>query len=349
MFYVDGKFLDVNSDTPAAKEYKRLADKLRNEFNWPIVIKTKKPRPMNVSGLYEPQKTVLVPCASRVETDKGVNEWRYTTGHPVNSKHGLTYPISHIDITYDIVIDRKDVNAIDKAMYLIFFCECGVKSGRFVLVDKKAEAKKYVESRAMLSAVSYMLYDDESPLMDEDVRMIAMSLGISKADDKSFSIEEVKVALENKIIEGEKTGDKFCNYKTFKEHAKLGDQVRLLANIQKMYDKGFLSFDDVTCTFYYHFDEEMKEKEKVWQISPVDEYQKDKVFLRYLQNNPIWRETLEKRLGVDTTDIFKTVTKEDLDGMSYEEKKLLGKRLGVKAFGLSNEKLNEAILEKVGK
>ena len=52
MFYVDGKFLDVNSDTPAAKEYKRLADKLRNEFNWPIVIRTKKPRPMNVSGLF---------------------------------------------------------------------------------------------------------------------------------------------------------------------------------------------------------------------------------------------------------------------------------------------------------
>ena len=216
-------------------------------------------------------------------------------------------------------------------------------------MDKKAEAKKYVESRAQLSAVSYMLYDDESPLMDEDVRMIAMSMGISKADNKNVSIEEVKMELEKAIIEGEQTNDKFCNYKTFKEHAKLGDQVRLLANIQKMYDKGFLSFDEVTSTFYYHFDEEMKEKEKIWQISPIDAYQKDKVLLKYLQNNPIWKETLEKRLGVDTTNLFDSITKEKLDGMSYEDKKLLAKRMGVNSFGKTDEKLTELILDKVGK
>ena len=349
MFYVDGKFLDVNSDTPAAKEYKKLSDRVKNEFNWPIVIQSRKKRKVNTVGLFEPSKTVLVPCVTNVETPSGYNEWRFTTGHPVNTKHGQKFPISHIDITFELIINRNDANAVDEAIYLLFLSDNCVKTNKFYLVDKKAEAKKYVESRANLSAVSFLLYDEDSPLTDKDIRMLAMSFGISKADDTKISIEEVKVELEAKIIEGEKTGDKFCNYKTFKEHSKMGDQVRLLANIQKMYDAGFLSFDDVTCTFYYHFDEEMKEKEKVWQISPIDEYQKDKVFLRYLQNNPIWRETLEKRLGVDTTDIFKTVTKEDLDGMSYEEKKLLGKRLGVKAFGLSNEKLNEAILEKVGK
>ena len=349
MFYVDGKFLDVNSDTPAAKEYKKLADRVRNEFSWPIVIQSRKRRRVNTVGLFEPAKTVLIPCTTHVETPLGYNEWRFTTGHPVSTARGQKYPISYIDITFDLIINRNDTDAVDKAIYLLFLSDSCVKGGKFYLVDKKAEAKKYVESKGKLSAVSFLLYEEESPLTDHDVRMIAMSMGISKADNSDVSIEEVKMALEEKIIEGERTGDKFCNYKTFKEHSKLGDQVRLLANIQKMYDKGFLSFDDVTCTFYYHFDEEMKEKEKVWQISPIDEYQKDKVFLRYLQNNPIWRETLEKRLGVDTTDIFKTVTKEDLDGMSYEEKKLLGKRLGVKAFGLSNEKLNEAILEKVGK
>lgn len=349
MFYVDGKFLDVNSDTPQAKEYQKLAKRVREEFNWPIIIQSRKKRKVNTVGLFEPSKTVLIPCITQVESDKGVNEWRFTTGHPSNTKHGQKFPISHIDITFELIINRNDVNAVDKAIYLLFLSNNAVKSNKFYLVDKKAEAKKYVESRAQLSAVSYMLYDDESPLMDEDVRMIAMSMGISKADNKNVSIEEVKMELEKAIIEGEQTNDKFCNYKTFKEHAKLGDQVRLLANIQKMYDKGFLSFDEVTSTFYYHFDEEMKEKEKIWQISPIDAYQKDKVLLKYLQNNPIWKETLEKRLGVDTTNLFDSITKEKLDGMSYEDKKLLAKRMGVNSFGKTDEKLTELILDKVGK
>lgn len=345
MFYIDGKYLDVNSDTPEAREYRNLRKRITEEYEWPISIKTRRGQLINITGVKDHDKVISIPNKTLYECEGVTREWTYTPSHPVNVKGIQTFPESRINIKGAMLLNRNSHIDVDKAIYLMFISEHGVSySNKIYYEDRKKEAQKYVQSKASMSAVNYYLYDEDSPLTEQDIRTIAMSLGISKADDEKFSLDEVKMQLETAIVNGEKTGDKSINYQAFKEHVKGGENVIFLANIQKMFDENVVLFDDVHCDFWI-LDESGKKLDRFFKISTQDIYRKEKLLMAWLRSNPTYLETVEKRIGVSSLDIETRLTKEELDKMNWNTLRFTAKKMNVNTYGKERKEVIKEILE----
>lgn len=343
MFYIDGKQLDVNAKTVEAEHYRELKRRILEEYEWPIIIKTRKRPTINPTGIQEPPQTISLPASSMYEVDNSMREWRVVESHPTIVKGIQVFPGGNrINISDTAVFNRETPSDVDKAIFLMFISQHGVSYSNMIYhEDRKAEAKKYVQSKAQMSAVNYYLYDDDSPLDEESIRTLALSLGISKADDEKFSIDQVKMEIENTISRGEQTGDRYMNYKAFKEHVNLGDHVIMLANIQRLYDNNVVMFDDVHCDFWL-MDEEGKKMERFYKISSQDIYRKDKLLMQWLKVNPVYQETLYSRLGIKNTEKEKP-TEEYLAGLDWNTLRFIAKKRKIPSYGKDRKLLEKEI------
>lgn len=336
MIYINGTLLDVTKDSPFVKEYIRLRDEMLRKYDFPLVFTTRREPLLNPSGVLEPPKTVVIPAASVVQEDYGVIEWRYTNSISYNGK----YNPRSIMINGEISVGKED---LDLAFYLLYKSEHGVKSGLLYLKDAKKEADEYVTKKAALSGLAYILYDEDSPLSAEDVRTIALALGISNADDSKYTTNQVKLMIEQAVTRGEMSGDTFCNYKTFKEFSRVGDWVKLLARIQKLYDNKVIEYDYVDGSFYL-LNKEGDRVNKLYKISVSDYSNKDRLLARKLMEDKVMMALLNEHSGEKIDDSLDLLTEEELNQQSMQTLRDLAKRKGIKSFGLTREELIKELL-----
>lgn len=343
MIYVNGKYLDPMGNDSYAEEYRALRKRLlSDEFQWPIVIKTRKTPMINPTGYVEPPQNVVIPSVSMIEMEFGTVEWRYTTGHPQVVNGVLQFPINRIFLNETTIIERDH---IDLALYLIFKAKPGVSDGFLYLHDTRKEADEYAKNRARFGAVSYMLYDEDSPLSGSDIRTIALAFGISNADSPKYTDNEVKRLLEEAIINGETTGDELVNYKKFKEYSRVGEHVKQMAAVQKLYDNKIVEFDSTDGSFYL-LDGNGARADKVFKISVVDIRKKDALFLKFLRENERMRYMLKEDYGVDVTGDTHSFYYEELMAMDMSELRKVAKTEGVESFGRKKDDIIADIMRK---
>jgi hypothetical protein len=331
MIYVNGTLLDITQDTPYVKEYLSKREELLKNYEFPMVFTTRREPIINPSGVAEPPKIIIIPAASVVQEEFGTVEWRYTNSI---SRNGRYSPRS-IMINGEIAVGKED---LDLAFFLLYKSQHGPKSGLLYLKDAKREADEYVSKKAALSGLTYILYDEDSPLSDEDVRTIALALGISNADDKKYTTNQVKLMIEQEVIKGETSGDTFCNYKTFKEFSRVNDWVKLLARIQKLYDKKVIEYDYVDGCFYL-INQEGQRINRLYKISASDYAQKDRLLARKLMEDKVMLSLLNEHAGEKVDGDLDILTEEELSELSMDALRGLAKRKGIKSFGISKEEL----------
>lgn len=343
MFYVDGNFLDASASGKLNEEYRELRKRFleSGEFEWPIRILSRRGRKVNPTGMREPEKFIHIPTVSTVDDNEGSHEWRYTKARPPLVK-GVPKFDERVTLGHEIVIDKADV---DLAIFLILKSQHCVRTGQYYVKDRKKEADDYAKKKAMLSGVGFILYDDSSFLNNDDVKTLALALGISNADSDKYSINEVKQMIEQKVVQGETTGDKHCNYKVFKDYARVDQRVKLLAAVQKMYDENIVRYDRISGKFSYMVEGQIIDT--IFQIAPIDEYRKDILFLQFLDRNDYWHEVLFTKLGYEVEE--QVIDAEYLGKLEFKMLCTVAKQHGVVYAGKKRELVEKEILEKLGK
>jgi len=343
MLYVNGKYVDPNGNDVHSREYKELRKRLlSDEFKFPIVLKTRKTAFINPTGYVEPPQNVSLPCVTNVETENGTEEWRYTTGHPRMVNGTLQFPISRLFINETTILTKDQV---DLAIYLIFKARPGVSDGFLVLEDERKEADEYAKNRAKLSAISFMLYDEDSPLSEYDVRMIALAFGISGADSDKYTVNQVKRMLEEAVVNGEVKGDAYINYKRFKEFTRVGEHVRQLARIQMLYDRKRLEYDSKDGTFYL-LGPEGERLDSIYRISIIDYSRKDMLLLKKLKEDEKLRLLIKEETGIDVTGDTHSHEYKELMETDMNTIRQIAKKEGVDSYGRKKEDIVSDIISK---
>lgn len=345
MLYVNNQFLDVYSGTPFAKQYESYKQFIEREYKFPIIIRTRREPIINPTGVMEAPKNVMLPAVSVINDGKTNVEWRYTPSHPRMVNGSLEYPLKRIFLKEVNYFTEKD---LDLVIYLMFLASPGVRDGFLYIENKKREADEYARIRGQLSAVTFYLYDESSPLTDWDVRTIALALGISNAGSQEFTTNQVRMMIEEAVKEGELSGSYICNYERFKEHALVGERTKLFASIQRLFDMNRLRYDISLSTFIL-LDENGNDIEQLYKISSSDYIRRVELFANYVRSNPKVAEILSDILGEEITSKEVKYTKKDIESMGLKELRLYATNLGIKKVQfIKREDLVEAVLKKMG-
>lgn len=344
MLYVNNQFLDVYSDTPFAKQYESYRKHIEREYKFPIIIRTRREPIVNPTGVMEAPKNVMLPAVSVVNDGKANVEWRYTPSHPRMVNGTLEYPMKRIFLKEVNYFTEKD---IDLVIYLMFLASPGVKDGFLYVENKKREADEYARVRGRLSAVTYYLYDESSPLSESDVRTIGLALGISNANSPEFTTNQVKMMIEEAVKEGELNGSYICNYERFKEHALVGERTKLFASIQKLFDMNRLRFDVALSTFIL-LDENGKDVEQLYKISSSDYVRRIEMFANYVRANSKVADMLSDILGEEIASKDIKITPDDVKNMGLKELRLYAANVGIKkAHFIKREDLEKAVISRM--
>lgn len=202
-------------------------------------------RVKNKSGLYEPKKKFFLDLVSYD------GKWRWSPSMPRNGrfsyKNGNHYKVEDSEWFYE-----KDLELI---WFLQTHCP-QVKNGKvyFEDFDKKAgeEIKKMTEN----IDIQYAIFSEKSPVAKKMklLRDVADAFGVEGVN--KLTRNELKTALYNAVVEGEKNNSKYVNLKKFEELTDNEAKMKATQNIRKAINNDELKFKKADNTWYIYNDGE---------------------------------------------------------------------------------------------
>ena len=148
---------------------------------------------------------------------------------------------------------------------------------------------------------------------------MALAFSVPRAEDKQYSLPEVKLALYRALERGEAENDPMVNVKLFRESIGKPDSYKKRAEIQRATDNGILAWNMLR----YRVDIKVGETVQKLMDIPTDEWvMKEEVLRRYLDANMEAKELFHKATGESGAWSSGKLTKEMVDAMSdfYEIK-----------------------------
>lgn len=213
MIYYDDKLLDLRKPiTEVEKEVAAQIEGLREQYFgakskkvarllWPNGARTK-----NESGFYE------LPKIWAVELRSPDMMYRYSpTKATLDSSKNPVYTKGHEIVKDGTTFYEKDLEIIWYLKYQSI--EFAVKQMSFE--DMALVAKAKVSSMAEDTELRFYLMGKSSPIANSEDILRSMANAFGVLDVHTLSLDEIKVALYDVILDGEKKKDRICNYETF--------------------------------------------------------------------------------------------------------------------------------------
>jgi len=175
-------------------------------------------------GGFPQLKVFLIPLTS---TD---GEWRWsaakmTTKTKTNPKGFVDH---HYTIRHGDVLREKDIE-------FIWFLKnrSSQLNKRIFIEDLEGKATEKVKELASDADIKFMLMGNKSPIANDEklIREVASIFGLR--DVEKLKINELKLALYERVLEGEKSKDKYVNFERFEEITE-GNNTRKAAYLARI-------------------------------------------------------------------------------------------------------------------
>ena len=258
--------------------------------------------------------------------------WRYSKSRPRVEKSGqLTYDDHHLMVTHKTVLTKKDIELV----WFLKYKSPAVRSKKIYLENLEEEAKEEVLQLSDDADIRYMLFGNGSPIAKDSKLLsdVASIFGVKDVD--KIGLNQIKVALFEKLVEGNKRKDRFVNFAKFEELTE-GTQKRKAAFLTRgAIADGIVGYRDRA----WWLKEGREFVEKLLDIRPVDvEYRAELLIEEVIKNANI-RSRLFSAIGED-----ETMTLEDLRLL---DRPVLMRLAGDKGIGdkMSNTIKKEEIIE----
>lgn len=191
-------------------------------------------RVKNETGLWEPKRLypVCLLSADRM--------WRYSSTRAINKKGEDPIYVDQFEFLKDETAYFKD--KIELIWYFTYHAaDFPAKILRFE--DPEKEAAKIVSQMSDDTEVKFYLLGKSSELSknEDALRSIAEAFGVD--DVHTLNIDELKVAIYEKVTEGQRRNDKACNYDVFMEFVQESVKSAYAAKARKAIADKDLYFD----------------------------------------------------------------------------------------------------------
>lgn len=256
---------------------------------------------MSANGAFEVPKLFPVRLYS---TD---GQWRWSKARMGNKTktNPSGFQDHHLNIRHQHVLSVKDIE------FLWFLLNRSSDlNKRIYIEDLEGEATEKVEEMASDVDIRYMLMGNTSPIAKDEqlIRQVADVFGVRDAD--KMQLNQLKLALYEKTVEGQNSDDKFVNFEKFNELTQ-GNKSRKLAFLARRAITDKLVGYSVTGRAW-HLMSGKNYEEKLMDIKATEAADREQVFISEVINNANVRDRLLSALGEDDE-----ITQSDLEEMTH--------------------------------
>lgn len=342
MLAVNNRLLNYNDKTdPYVLEYEAAVKEIRSKFKFPIQIKDKFGKRINPTGANEPDKVMAIPLTANIISKNGSPEfWRYAPGYPQGKD--MKPSKTRLIVKRGMFIQA---NEMELAFFMLYKSE-QVKNGTLQVVDRQKDAKKKIAARSKMISTRYLLYDEKSPAYaaNETLREVALAFGVSHATNEDYSIEEIKIALENVIEQAEMNGDTERDERAFKNALDLDEMVQKRAAVQRAVDQKIIEFKYPQ---WILIDKDGRKQDNLCTVSTQDLDRKEEVLVNYLKRNVYYRDLIEETTNQE--GIFskkEELSKEMVSTMKRPELMAWCKKKNLKNYAtIKDEQMRQMLME----
>lgn len=348
LFRENGTAIDLSegSRDPIALDFHERSKEILTKYKFPIRLKTRFGDRYSVNGVKEPSQGTVALFKGKFHHDTGVSETvRYSRSYPTRSSTGkMRYEEGPGEFVQDSMLLSKA--EMDK-VYFMLHLNPNVKRKMLTVENKQEEAEAILSASGRMAVVNFMLNDEMGDLYADDkrVREMALAFSVPRAEDKQYSLPEVKLALYRALERGEAENDPMVNVKLFRESIGKPDSYKKRAEIQRATDNGILAWNMLR----YRVDIKVGETVQKLMDIPTDEWvMKEEVLRRYLDANMEAKELFHKATGESGAWSSGKLTKEMVDAMSdFYEIKSHCNAFGIPTTAKSKELLKEELKERL--
>jgi hypothetical protein len=206
MLFFNSKRIDVNDNTPQAKEFKTWCNSEWDKLPDPVIFRRNKPDKINPTGNVEPMDGYSVLLESNFNGEFGSETWRYTEYAPTTNANtgNLEFFDKRMHFGRNRVINK---NRKDLLFYLLVKCS-DVLDGTIILEDREKASRDKAQSEILETKIKSFIY-----LSEDDTKLVEMAKlwGV----DETKSIFEIKNSLFAAIRNVEKSyGDGYSKFLT---------------------------------------------------------------------------------------------------------------------------------------
>lgn len=341
LFDDSGVRIDLTSDHPIAKDFRAKQEELK-KYQFPLRFKTRFHNRINVTGEREPFQSTVALFTGYLDVPNGTREKvRYSRTNPRKKANGkMEYDEGSGEVVkHNMVVGS---NEMDKAYFMMYLCP-SVQRKMITLENKRQEASEALQAGSKMAAVYFYLTDPDSPIFADEkkIRTIAMSLGVSNAENPRVSIEEVKVTLIKHIEQGETSKDESVNVDAFKKATTMTDFYKKRAEIFRAMDNEVLRFDNKRLCYEVKYGDEYV---KLIDVTARDIKHPEDALIRILDTNPTVKEMFSKVVATEMVEM----TKERIEKMGMEDLRTLCNEHNIPHFGKKKELIIGTLIEKLG-
>lgn len=210
------------------------------EIGFPLKFKYDKLR----VGAKDGKTAIRIPFNAEIETPSGTAMLVYAqSSTPDKSGIGNVYRPLGENMRKTITLQSKD---IDKILFLMIG-EPRMKHGQMYIEDLEKKARLKAEKRTAGSTLNFYLYNQKSPLFDDEEKLVSIALALGIADPMEMGVDSIKNAIFDKIEAAQKINDGTFNYKWFDTAIdEFTPAMTALKDIQKATDKKIIRFNQKT-------------------------------------------------------------------------------------------------------
>jgi hypothetical protein len=350
MLFVDGKRIDLTSDSFYAEEY-RKALKRFERIGYPLKFyahskyRTARHRNDGRTVMHFPPQYISYRQVVYDDNTKENVEWRYSKTLPSRDKDGR-YEFRQIGEWYKkgtFVLKKEDS---DLAFFLLYKSNMVAKAGLFYLYDEDAKNREEVDQKKKMAGLNYHIYDDTSVLNQYPARLkqVALSFGIDAAN---MGYDKIRLELENRVRSGEERGD--GSYQRFLDAINLDELSRVRALVTRAEYDGRLKQDNDR---FVYLKPDGDYGEEICKLSGGGD--KRYQLASYLIDSPDILEEFRQKVGY-SEEAEKQITEEenlsDID--KWDRKKLLkvaaeeNRKAGVSVIDQPAKKKNSELIEAI--
>ena len=244
------------------------------------------------------------------------------------------------DDGYELVYDgtRLYIDKLELIWFLTYHSE-DLKKNRLAFEDTAAIAKEKVKQFSFDTELNFYLFGSSSPVTTNNKLLAEIAMAFGVRDINTMNEDEVKLALRDAIIEGEKSKDRSCNFALFLEMTKSVEKLNVLTLVRRLMASKELYFDSEEYAWFLQGSDI-----PFFKVKGQDLAIKEQLVLDACMNSTVQQQMLGRFSGKDTE-----LTADTILSMKRTELQTTCKLQGIVAKpNDSNEVLQDKLLNHFG-
>lgn len=279
------------------------------QLKWRKDLMKKNPK----SGLKEGKKGIFIPFYESVQTDRGSFSVRYAEYQEDVVGGGKKYKPRGLWFNGKKTFGAQDVELL---LFLYAISSTVVKGNKIVLVDAAKDADETAAKRKEMSALDFYIYNEDSPLSGDSVKMtnLCLAWGVSDADKLTFNQMRNKLYSKVKLSEQSPTLKHDFGYKAFVEAIKKETPfMAVSALVQKAIDKDTLVWHNESMEWRLQDPFNKKLFKTLMSVPVAEASRKEATLVNYLLTVPEKYESLKKSVGIEEREVVEEDSHDDVD------------------------------------